>query len=138
LRQRLDPTEFYPIGEAAQWLGVKVETVKQHLRAGRLVGRVLDGKPRRTVVLADSILAFQAANPINPTPKMPARNSGIPKGCGTLISVAAAAATLGASEYTVRTWLRKGRLKGVRQGVRNAWMVCSNSVERKRRDLHLI
>ena len=37
--KRLERQAYYPVGEAARQLGIKISTVKQYLRTGRLHGR---------------------------------------------------------------------------------------------------
>jgi transposase len=141
LKKKLDPDKFYPLSEAAQWLGVTITTVKEYLHTGRLTGSEHPENHGKPLVLARSFLALAEERKNlkkNQAKRTKRKRSGIPPGCGELISVVEAAALLQASSYTVKDWLRKGILKGVRQGVKNTWMACSNSVNKKRSDMNLL
>src|ERR1700675_2006623 len=99
MKKQLDPARFYPVGEAAQWLDVSSDTIKQYIRSGRLKGKTIEGNPPKTIVLAESILTLRSEreaklnNKRRPV-KSPSPKSGLPDGCGKLITVAEAAKRL--------------------------------------------
>lgn len=65
-----------------------------------------------------------------------ANSSGQSNEPDTLLKVSEVAVTFGVTPYTIREWIRDGKLKGVKIGKGHYWRVSSNSVKKLAQELY--